>query len=89
MHNLGFCLRLFQKSPSPKTTPKNSQILHTYSSWVCVIKVCSDLCSKYFIGEIIAKENSNIANLMEIFENFLLQNYSTEFCSLCIYVIKV
>ena len=31
------------------------------------------------IGEIIAKDNLNIENLMQTFENFLLQNYLTEF----------
>ena len=30
------------------------------------------------IGEIIAKDNLNIENLMQTFENFLLQNYSTK-----------
>ena len=29
--------------------------------------------------EIIAKDNLNIENLMQTFENFLLQNYWTEF----------
>ena len=32
-----------------------------------------------FIGEKVAKHNLNISNLMQTFENFLLQNYSTEF----------
>ena len=29
----------------------------------------------YIIGEIIAKNNLNIENLMQTFENLLLQNY--------------
>ena len=29
----------------------------------------------YIIGEIIAKDNLNIENMMQTFENFLLQNY--------------
>ena len=33
----------------------------------------------YIIGEIIAKDNFNIENLMQTFENLLLQNYSTKF----------
>ena len=31
------------------------------------------------IGEIIAKDNLNIENLMQIFENLLVLNYSTTF----------
>ena len=33
----------------------------------------------YIIGEIIAKKNLNIENLMRTFENLILQNYSTKF----------
>ena len=33
----------------------------------------------YIIGEIIAKDNLNIANLMQTFENLLLQKYLPEF----------
>ena len=40
-----------------------------------VIKVCSNGGVTYIICEIIAKDNLNIANLMQIFENILLQNY--------------
>ena len=50
------------------------------SSWVCVIKVCSTGFATYiFFIEIIAKDNLNIAHLMQTFENLLLQNYSKEF----------
>ena len=49
------------------------------SPWVCVIKVCSNGGATYIIGEIIAKDNLNIENLMQTFENLLLQNYSTKF----------
>ena len=62
-----------------KTTQQNSSILHTNSPWVCVIKVCSNGGATYIIGEIIAKDNLNIENLMQTFENLLFQNYSTEF----------
>ena len=43
-------------------------MLHPNSPWVCVI-----------MGKIITKDNLNIANLMQIFEHFILQHYSTEF----------
>ena len=36
-------------------------------------------CTTYIIGEIIAKDNLNIENLMQTFEIFLLQNYTTKF----------
>ena len=49
------------------------------SPWVCVIKVCSNGGATYIIGEIIAKDNVNIENLMQTFENLLLQNCSTKF----------
>ena len=48
-------------------------------SGVCVIKVCSNGGATYIIGEIIAKDNLNIENLMQTFENLLLQNYWTNF----------
>ena len=48
------------------------------SPWVCVIKVCSVGGATYIIGKIIAKDNLNIENLMQTFENLLLQNYSTK-----------
>ena len=53
--------------------------IHTNSPWVCVIKVCSNGDATYIIGEIIAKDNLNIENLMQTFENLLLQNNSTKF----------
>ena len=67
---------LFTKSSSPKLLKR---ILRYYiqiflnSPWVCVIKVCSNGGSTYIIGAIIAKDNLNIENLMQIFENLLLQ----------------
>ena len=55
-------------------------IAHIYCSpWVYVIKDCSNGGTTYIIGKIIAKDNFNIANLMQTFENLLLQNCSTEF----------
>ena len=62
-----------------KTTEQNSQILHTNSPWVCLIKVCSNGDATYIIGEIIAKDNLNIVNLMQTYENLFLQNYSIKF----------
>ena len=56
-----------------KTAQQNSHILHTNSLWVCVVKVCSNGGATYIIGEIIAKDNLNIENLMQTFENLLLQ----------------
>ena len=53
--------------------------IHTNSPWVCVIKVCSNGGATCIISEIIAKDNLNIENLMQTFENLLLQNYSTKF----------
>ena len=46
---------------------------------LCVIKVCSNGGASYIIGEIIAKDNLYTENLMQTFENLLLQNYSTKF----------
>ena len=42
-------------------------------------QVCPNGGSTYIIGKIIAKDNLNIENLMQSFENLLLQNYSTKF----------
>ena len=41
-----------------------------------MIKVCSNGGATYIIGEIKAKDNLNIANLKQTFENLLLQKYS-------------
>ena len=41
--------------------------------------MCDQSLFTYNIGEIIAKGNLNIENLMQTFENLLLQNYSTYF----------
>ena len=54
-------------------------MLHANNPWVYVIKVCSNGGTTYIIGEIIAKDILNIENLMQTFENLLLQNYSTKF----------
>ena len=43
--------------------------------WVSVVKVCSNGGATYIICKIIAKDKLNIANLMQTFENLLLQNY--------------
>ena len=51
-------------------------IAHKLSPWLWLIKVCSNGGTTYINSEIIAKDNLNIANLMQIFENILLQNYS-------------
>ena len=38
--------------------------------WVCAIIVCSNGAATYIIWEIIAKDNLNIENLMQIFKIF-------------------
>ena len=43
--------------------------------WVCAIQVCSNGGAIDIICEIIAKDNLNITNLMQTFENLPLQNY--------------
>ena len=53
--------------------------MHTNSPNVSVIKVCSNGGATYIIHDIIAKDNLNIGNLMQTFENLLLQNYSKKF----------
>ena len=63
------------KSSSPKLLNKILRYLHTNSPWVCVIKVCSNGGATYIIGETLAKDNLNIENLMQTFENLLLQDY--------------
>ena len=45
----------------------------------CLQNLCSNGGATYIIGEIIAKDNLNIENLMQTFENLLLQNYLTKF----------
>ena len=51
------------------------RLLHINRPWVCAIKICSNGGATYIICEIIAKDKLNIANLMQTFENLLLQNY--------------
>ena len=51
----------------------------TNSPWVCVVKVYSYGGATYIIGEIIAKDNLNLENLMQTFKILLLQNFSTKF----------
>ena len=52
----------FLKKSSPKLLDKILRYCTQKSSWVCVIKVCSNGGDNYIIGEIIAKDNLNIAN---------------------------
>ena len=69
-----------RKSSSPKLLNRILRyITHTNGPWACVIKICSNGGVAYIIGEIIDKNNLNIANLMQTFENLLLNNCSTEF----------
>ena len=50
-----------------KTTEQNSQILHTNSPCLCVIKVCSNGGAAYINSKLIAEANLNIA-IMQTFE---------------------
>ena len=50
-------------------------IAHTHKPWAYVIRVCSNGGAPYIIGKINAKNNLNIVNLMQSFENLLLQNH--------------
>ena len=53
-----------------KTTEQNSEILHTNSPRLCVIKVCSNGGAAYINNKLIAKANLNIkAIVLETFEN--------------------
>ena len=77
--NIADLMQTFELTFFFKTSLQNSLILHTNIPWVCVIKVCSIDGSTCIISEIIAKDNLNISNLMQIFENHLLfLNYSTD-----------
>ena len=58
-----------------KTTEQNSQILHTNSPRLCVIKVCSNGGATYINSKLIAEANLNIAIVMQTFENL---SYSPE-----------
>ena len=58
-----------------KTTEQNSQILHTNSPCLCVIKVCSNGGAAYINSKLIAEANLNIAIVMQTFENL---SYSPE-----------
>ena len=64
------------KSSSPKLLNK---ILRYYIQivlgYVFTFKVCSSGGAIYIIGEKIAKDNLNIENLMQTFENLLFHNY--------------
>ena len=42
------------------------------------MKICSNGGFSFIICEILAKDNLNIANLMQTFESLILQNCSTE-----------
>ena len=76
LQNIGIVCRIL-KSSSPKQLNKIPR--YCTQIWICVIEVCSNGGATYIIGKIIAKYSLNIENLMQIFENLLLQNYSTEF----------
>ena len=57
-----------------QTAQQNCEIFYPNSPCICVIKVCSNCGPNYIIGKIIAKDNLNIANLIQTLKNLLLQN---------------
>ena len=73
--NLVFVYKTFKNLLLQKYSKEFLDIAHKNSPWVCLIKVCSDGGATYIIGEITAKKNFNILNLMQTFENRLLPNY--------------
>ena len=75
-------MQTFENLLSPKPLNKILRILNTNSLWVCVIKIYSNGIATYIICEMIVKYNLNIGNLMQILENLLLQNHSTQFLDL-------
>ena len=77
--NIENLMQTFENLLLQNYSTKFLYILHTNSPWVCVINVCSNGGATYIIGKIIAKDNLNIENLMQTFENLILQNDSTKF----------
>ena len=73
--NLENLMQTFKNLLLQNYSTKFLDITYINGPWVCVIKVCSSGGATYIIGEIIAKDNLNIENLMQTFENLLLQNY--------------
>ena len=74
MQKLGF---LFIMRPLKSFSPKLLNKILRYCTLGMCHKVCSNGGATFIIGEKIVKDNLNIANLMQTFENLLLQNYST------------
>ena len=69
--NIGNLMEIFENLLQNYSTDF-VDIAHKYSLG-CVIKICSNGGATCIFGEIIAKDNMNIANLMQTFENLLLQ----------------
>ena len=78
MQKFGFCLQDFKNLLVQNYSTKFLDIAQN-SPWACVIEVSSNGDVTYIIGEIIANYNLNVANLIETFENLLLQNYLIKF----------
>ena len=72
MINTWFIYSDFYLKKLPKVRYKKSFIV------TFIWRNCQKL-GTYIIGEILAKDNLNIENLMQTFENLLLQNCATKF----------
>ena len=69
-----------QKSSSQKLLNKILRYCKHIVLGLCVIKVvCSNGGATYIMGEIIVKDTLNIRNLLQIFENLLLQPTQQKF----------
>ena len=72
-------MQTFEKSSSPKLRDRILRYCTQIVFGYVLLKFVQNGGSTYIISEIIAKNNLNIVNLMETFENLLLQNYWIEF----------
>ena len=68
-------MQTFENSLLQNYSIKFLDIAHKQFLSMCHSCFCSNGGDTYIVGEIIAKYNFNLANLMQTFENLLLQNY--------------
>ena len=76
--NIENLMQTFENLLFQNYSTKFLDIKYKYSLGMCNQCLFKWWCHLH-IGEIIAKDNLNIENLMQTFENLLLQNYSTKF----------
>ena len=74
MQKFGFCLQDLLKSSSPKLLDRILRYCTQTVFWYVLLR-CSNSGATYIMGKIIAKNNLNIVNLMQTFENPFPQNY--------------